>query len=272
MGAAPSGCGTCGSEAPLVSTFDGRTALITGGSHGIGFAVAEEFAQAGAGVVLMARTRERLEAAARALAPHGVPVHLLEVDLADLDALERAMGSLAVEVDVLVNNVGLAHLKPVEDITPAEFDAMVTMNLAVPFRLTQLLLPSLVARRGSIVNISSYWAGKMVAGRSSSVYSATRGAIESLTLALASELGPRGVRVNAVAPGSVRTPTFERSYLGPMSDEQRAAYDEYVQRAYPLQRIGTPRDVAKAVLYLASDDDAWTTGAIVPVDGGLTVR
>ena len=252
--------------------FDGRTALITGGSEGIGFAIADEFARAGAGVVLLARTRERLEAAARSLAPHGVPVDLLAVDLADLDALDRAVSSLAVEVDVLVNNVGLAHLKPVEEITRGEFDAMVTMNLAVPFRLTQLLLSSLVARQGSIVNISSYWATKMVAGRPSSVYSATRGAIESFTLALANELGPRGVRVNAVAPGSVRTPTFERSYLGPMSDEQRAAYDEYVQRAYPAQRIGQPRDVAKAVLYLASDDAAWTTGVILPVDGGLTVR
>ena len=255
-----------------MGTFEGRTALITGGSEGIGLAIAEEFAQAGAGVVLLARRPERLGAAAQALAPHGVPVHPVAVDLADLDALEQAVTSLTVDVDVLVNNVGLAHLKPVEDITRGEFDAMVNLNVAVPFRLTQLLLPSLVARRGSIVNISSYWASKMVAGRSSSVYSATRGAIESFTLALANELGPRGVRVNAVAPGSVRTPTFERSYLGPMSDEQRTAYDEYVKQAYPAQRIGYPRDVAKAVVHLASDDAAWTTGAIMPVNGGLTVR
>ncbi|MFC4907390.1 SDR family NAD(P)-dependent oxidoreductase [Actinomadura gamaensis] len=237
----------------------GKTALITGGSEGIGLAIATAFAREGANLVLLARDKRKLDALTL------TNTRTVAVDLNDEDALVAAVESL--DVDVLVNNVGLSHMPPLAELTKAQFDAMVHLNLRVPVLLTQLLCDRLTA----VVNISSYWADKMVAGRPSSVYSATRGALNSLTKALANELGPR-VRVNAIAPGSIHTPTFERVYLGQMTADQRADYEHYVHSAYPAQRIGEPGDVAEAAVYLASDDARWVTGTVLQVDGGLTVR
>ncbi|GAB3444903.1 SDR family oxidoreductase [Streptomonospora sediminis] len=237
----------------------GKTALITGGSEGIGLAVATAFAREGADLVLLARDRRKLDAVALA------NTRTVAVDLNDEDALVAAVESL--DVDVLVNNVGLAHMPPLAELTKSQFDEMVHLNLRVPVLLTQLLHERLRA----IVNISSYWSDKMVAGRPSSVYSATRGALNSLTKALANELGPQ-VRANAIAPGSIRTPTFERAYLAQMTEARRTDHERYVRDAYPAQRIGEPGDVAEAAVYLASDDSRWVTGTVLQVDGGLTVR
>ncbi|HEY3471896.1 MAG TPA: SDR family oxidoreductase [Amycolatopsis sp.] len=253
-----------------MSVLTGRTALITGGSEGIGFAVADAFARSGADLVLVARDAGKLAAAATGLRRHGVEVSTVATDLADPGAVAGHLGQL--RADILVNNAGVTHLKTLADTTDADFDAMVRVNLGVPFQLTRLLLPSLTAAGGSVVNISSYWGRKMVEGRPASVYSATRGALDAFTKALASELGPAGVRVNAIVPGSVRTPAFERRFLGPMSDGERTDYEEYVRRAYPMARIGRPEDVAAAALYLASPENSWVTGTVLTVDGGFTVR
>ncbi|MCQ8189901.1 SDR family NAD(P)-dependent oxidoreductase [Streptomyces rugosispiralis] len=252
--------------------LDGRTALITGGSEGLGRAIATAFAAEGADLVLLARDPDKLAKAAGELSGERVAVRTLAVDLADMSAMSDAIARLDVDIDILVNNVGLARMKPLADVTLDDVEAMVTLNLTAPFRLIQLLLSSLVATRGTVINMSSYWASTMVADRPSSMYSATRGAIESLTRALASELGPSGVRVNAIAPGSVATPTFDRQYLGPMTPGQRTEYEEYVRRAYPTGRIGRMEEIANAALYLASDQSSWTTGVVLKVDGGLTLR
>ncbi|MEV7046052.1 SDR family oxidoreductase [Amycolatopsis sp. NPDC051061] len=246
----------------------GRTALVTGGSEGLGLAIADAFAQAGADLVLLARDPAKLAAAAEELRRHGTAVSTIATDLADPDAVAGLPADL--RADILVNNAGVTHLKSLAETTDADFDEMVRVNLGVPFRLTRRLLPGLAG--GSVVNISSYWGTKMVADRPASVYSATRGALDAFTKALASELGPAGVRVNAIVPGSVRTPAFERRFLGPMTDDQRTDYEEYVRRAYPMGRIGRPADVAAAALYLASPENSWVTGTILTVDGGFTVR
>jgi NAD(P)-dependent dehydrogenase (short-subunit alcohol dehydrogenase family) len=253
-----------------MDTLTGRTALITGGSEGIGLAIADAFAREGADLVLLARDPGKLDAVAAELRTRGGSVTTVSVDLADPAAVAGLPAGLA--ADILVNNAGVTHLKPLAETTSADFDSMVRVNLGVPFQLVQRLLPSLVAARGSVVNISSYWGTKMVDGRPASVYSATRGALNSFTQALASELGPDGVRVNAIVPGSVRTPAFERRFLGPMTDEQRGDYDAYVRRAYPAGRIGRPADVAAAALYLADPANTWVTGSIMTVDGGFAVR
>ncbi|MGW3957448.1 SDR family NAD(P)-dependent oxidoreductase, partial [Streptomyces sp. NPDC004752] len=200
-------------------------------------------------------------------------VHTVSADLATPDApaeIADRIRNLTDRVDTLVNSVGTAHFASLADTTTDAMHTMWRLNVQVPLLLSQQLLPALLAAEGNIINISSYWAHKMVAGRPSAAYSATRGALNSLTLALANELGPQGVRVNAIAPGAVRTPTYERSYLEPMSAEQRDSHDRQIEQSYPLGRLGTASDIAAAAAYLASA--TWTTGAILDVDGGLTVR
>ncbi|MGZ0199111.1 SDR family NAD(P)-dependent oxidoreductase [Streptomyces sp. RM1] len=250
-----------------------RFAVVTGGSGGLGLAIADALAHDGADLILVARNRDRLEAAAKELGRHGTVVHTVPADLSVPDAPARIAAhvrTLTDRVDTLVNNVGTAHFASLADTTLDEMNTMWYLNVQVPLLLSQQLLPALLNARGNIINISSYWARKMVVGRHSAAYSATRGALNSMTRALASELGPQGVRVNAIAPGAVRTPTYERSYLSPMTAEERTAHDQRIEHSYPLGRLGTPEDVATAAAYLASAQ--WTTGTILTVDGGLTTR
>ncbi|WP_030409653.1 SDR family NAD(P)-dependent oxidoreductase [Streptomyces albus] len=250
-----------------------RFAVVTGGSEGLGLAIAGALAHDGADLVLVGRNRDKLATAAQELGRHGTTVHTVPADLSAPEAPARIaahVGNLTDRVDTLVNNVGTAHFASLADTTADAMNTMWHLNVQVPLLLSRQLLPALVNARGSIINISSYWARKMVAGRPSAAYSATRGALNSIPRALASELGPEGVRVNAIAPGAVRTPKYERSYIGPMTAEERAAHDEQIERSYPLGRLGTADDVAAAAAYLASA--RWTTGTVLAVDGGLTVR
>ncbi|GAA3354750.1 hypothetical protein GCM10017744_014460 [Streptomyces antimycoticus] len=192
-----------------MSHLDGTTAVITGGSEGLGYAIADAFATEGADLVLLARDREKLDRARHTLAGHGTTVRTLSVDLADPGAVTtaaRQVLALTERVDTLVNNAGTAHFSPLAQTSADSFDAMLHLNVRVPFLLAQALLPALVEGRGSIINISSYWAHKMVADRPSAAYSATRGAINAMTRALANELGPSGVRVNGIAPGPYAPP------------------------------------------------------------------
>jgi NAD(P)-dependent dehydrogenase (short-subunit alcohol dehydrogenase family) len=248
--------------------------VITGGSEGIGHAIASAFAEAGANLILLARREDKLKEAQRRLEGAGVKVQTLAVDLADLARVSdtvRDVAALSARIDVLVNVVGVAHFRPLPEVTLAMFDEMVNLNLKVPFLFIQGLLPSLAAARGSVINISSYWSHKVVAGRPSSVYAMTRAGINMLTQALASELGEQGIRVNAIAPGSIDTPAFQR-HVGGMTPDQRAESDAHVRRTYPLGRIGKPEDVAAAAVYLASRDAEWVTGTVMRVDGGMGVR
>ncbi|MFH8984458.1 SDR family NAD(P)-dependent oxidoreductase [Streptomyces varsoviensis] len=250
-----------------------NTAVVTGGSDGLGYAIADALASKGADLILVGRDPHRLGRARRTLLAHGAAVHTVPADLAEpgaVAAVGEAVRALTDRVDTLVNNVGAAHFAPLADTTPEMVDAMLHLNVKVPLLLSRALLAELTRAQGGIINISSYWARKMTAGRASAAYSATRGAVNSLTMALANELGPAGVRVNALAPGAVHTSTYQHSYLDPMTPPQRAAHDAGIQDAYPLGRIGAPRDVAEAAAYLA--EARWTTGTVLTVDGGLTVR
>ena len=251
-----------------------RVAVITGGTSGIGFATAQKFVEQGFRVVLVARSREGLATAKQRLAGSGAEVLGVRGDLSapgNVPAVAEEVLSAAERMDVFVNNAGLSKFAPVTEYREQDYDALFDFNVKVPFLLIRAFLPRLVQHQGSIVNVSTYWAHKMVRGRYSSLYSASRGAMASMVRALANELADQGVRVNAVAPGSTETEAFVRwrDSLGP---EARNAFTAEVARSYPLRCLGRPEDIAEAVVFLASEKARWMTGQTINVDGGFTIR
>ena len=162
----------------------------------------------------------------------------------------------------------MAFLVPFETVSEAQFQHSFALNVTAAFFLTQRLLPHFGAN-ASVINISSYFANKMIPKRPSSLYSLSKGALNSLTKSLAFELGPRGIRVNAIAPGTVDT-AMRRRTVDNLPEAAKAELQAYVQRSYPLGRIGRPEDLAGIAVYLASDEAAWTSGGIFAVDGGYT--
>ncbi|TGQ95620.1 SDR family oxidoreductase [Mesorhizobium sp. M8A.F.Ca.ET.208.01.1.1] len=251
----------------------GKRALITGGSDGIGLAIAEAFLREGADVLIVGRDAGKLEAARQKLTASG-PVGTVETLSADLAtspgiaaAVEPAKAS-GRPLDVLVNNVGVAYLVPFETVSEAQFQHSFALNVSAAFFLTQGLLQHF-GTGASVINISSYFADKMIPKRPSSLYSLSKGALNSLTKSLAFELGPQGIRVNAIAPGTVDT-AMRRKTVDNLPVEAKAELKAYVERSYPLGRIGRPDDLAGMAVYLASDEAAWTSGAIFAIDGGYT--
>ena len=249
--------------------LSGKRALVTGGSDGIGLAISEAFLREGAEVLIVGRDTKKLEAARQKLTAAGSG----ETQSADLSTssgidavVERAKA--AGPLDILVNNAGVAYLVPFETVTADQFQQSFALNVAAAFFLTQQLLPHL-GTGASVINISSYFANKMIPKRPSSLYSLSKGALNSLTKSLAFELGPRGVRVNAIAPGTVDTAMRRKSIVN-LPAEAQAELKAYVERSYPLGRIGSPSDIAGMAIHLASDEAAWTSGGIFAVDGGYT--
>lgn len=252
----------------------GYRAVVTGGSDGIGFGIAEAFAREGADLWLVARGRAKLEAARERLLPHGVPVNVTAAALAGPGAAEAVAGEVGSAwdgVDVLVHNAGVARFVAFDAVTAEDIQAQFNLNLLAPYLLTQYLLPRLAAARGSVIHISFTSSRRLIPGRPASVYAMTKGGVESLTRALALELGPRGVRVNAIAPGTIDTP-LTRRMIESFSDERKAEYQKFVAEAFALGRLGEPGDVAAAAVYLASADAKWVTGSVLTVDGGLTTN
>lgn len=245
-----------------------KRALVTGGSDGIGLAIAEAFSREGADVLIVGRDTEKLDAAAKQL---GGNVETLSADLATCAGIEAVAGHVKKSgrpLDILVNNAGVAFLVPFETVSEEQFQQSFALNVTAVFFLTQALLPHLVAG-ASVINISSYFANKMIPKRPSSLYSLSKGAVNSLTKSLAFELGPRGIRVNAIAPGTVDT-AMRRSTVDTLPAEAKAELTAYVERSYPLGRIGRPDDLAGIAVYLASDEAAWTSGGVFAIDGGYT--
>lgn len=242
--------------------LDGRRALVTGGSRGIGLAAAAALAQAGAEVWLCARGEAELEAAAGLLRQEGAAVVTRILDVADLDAAAHLVAA-APAFDVLVNNAGMNRPAPFLEVRVEDYDQVMAVNVRATFFLAQAVAGRMVEAgvRGSIINVSSQMG--RVGGARRTVYCATKWALEGLTRAMAIELGAHGIRVNTICPTFIETVLARQSLADPV-------YRAHVMDKIRLGRLGRVEDVMGAVLLLASDASAMMTGSSLMVDGGWT--
>lgn len=239
--------------------FTGRRVAVTGAARGIGLAIAQAFAEHRASVLMLDVDTAGLQAACRALQAQALDVCAQAVDVTDAAALAQVAAAQP-DCDVLVCNAGILLRGPVDGATAlAQWRQTIDVNLSGCFHSVQAFLPGLAHRRGNIVNIASIHA--TVAVRNSAAYTASKGGVKQLTQSLALELGPQGIRANAVAPGLTETDMTQ----GLLSDPP--ALDAFLDRV-PLRRTIQPADVADAVLFLASDLATCITGVTLPVDGG----
>lgn len=239
--------------------LDGKRALVTGASSGIGLASAAALAQAGAAVTLVARREAELRAVAEEI---GGTAQALDItDLAATAEFVAATGPY----DILVNAAGLARHAPALDTLPADYDAAMGLNLRAAYFLTREVARGLIAagKPGSLINVSSQMGH--VGGPDRAVYAASKHALEGMTKAMAIEWGPRGIRVNTLCPTFIRTPLAEQTLSNP---ERRA----WIESKIKLGRLGEVEDIMGPVVFLASDASALMTGTHLIIDGGWTAE
>ena len=240
-----------------------KIALVTGASRGLGRATAARLAEAGSRVIVhYSANHDAADALVSEIRAKGGQADAVGGDLAAIDGAHKladAVKALGIgKLDILVNNAGVAQFAPLTDQTVEDFDRHFAINVRAPYFLTQQLLP-LLGEGSSVIFLSSVVARAAFDG--ASAYSATKGAIEVLTRNFAKELGPRGIRVNAIAPGVIET-DMAQDFVG--TEESRG----HVKDLQALKRIGQPDDIADAVLFLASDQSRWVDGRSIEVSGG----
>ena len=250
--------------------FENKVAAITGGGSGIGKETAKRFVAEGCKVAINGRDAAKLQAAAHEIDPTGTKVVVVAGDVANpatgvalVDAAVSRFGRL----DVLANNAGVFSPKPFLELTEADYDWNVDNILKGSFFVAQAAAKAMKETGGgAIVQTGSAWAIQAIGVAPSSAYSAAKAGVHALVRNLAIELAPHKIRVNAVAPAVIETPVFYTF----LSDQQVKEVLPTFNAFHPLGRFGQPRDVAEAILFLASDDASWITGVALPVDGGVT--
>ncbi|MEL6505657.1 MAG: SDR family oxidoreductase [Pseudomonadota bacterium] len=242
--------------------LDGKRALVTGASSGIGLGGAMALAEAGAHVVMAARGKEKLDAAVAAVNEAGFDASALVLDVGDLDGVQEAVAEHG-PFDILFNNAGTNDPTPYVDVTVDNFDMITDLNLKAAFFMAQAVAKGLIAagKGGSIIHTSSQMGH--VGGIDRSVYCGTKFGIEGVTKASAIELAPHGIRVNTICPTFIRTPMTQSTFENP----ERVAW---LEDKIKLGRVGEIEDIMGAVLFLASDASALVTGTSLLIDGGWT--
>ena len=242
--------------------LDGRTALVTGASQGIGAGIARALAAQGARVVLAARTVEKLEALATDLRGNGSETHVLELDLSDTGGIGERIKNLPedfADTDILVNNAGITADNLFARMKQEEWDNVLRVNLTGAYAVTRAVTRGMMRRRwGRIISMSSVVGLMGNAGQAN--YAAAKAGLVGLTKSLARELASRQVTANVVAPGFVET-----AMTASLPDQSK----EELFQAIPLKRMGTAEDIAAAVVYLASEEAGYVTGHVLNVSGGL---
>jgi NAD(P)-dependent dehydrogenase (short-subunit alcohol dehydrogenase family) len=244
--------------------LDGKHALVTGAGRGIGLAGAAALADAGAHVTLVARGRDEIEAAAKAIRDRAGKAVALPLDMNDLPAVAEAIGQKD-PFDVLLNNAGMNRPMPFVDVTLADFDAIMSLNVRSAFFAAQAVARRLISagRSGSIINVSSQMGH--VGGADRTVYCASKFAVEGMTRAMAVELGPHGIRANTLCPTYIETPMTAPYFMN-------AAFKDRVLSKIKLGRLGQVEDLTGAIVFLASDASSLMTGSSLIVDGGWTAE
>ena len=252
-------------SSPARLRYQGQVVLITGAGSGIGREMARQFAGEGALLVIADRHLDAAQGTVELIEGAGGSAIATETDVSKSDQVE-AMAKAALDhygkVDILVNNAGLSVGDTILDFDEAAWDLNVDVVLKAVYLCSRVLLPQMIERAsGVILNIASV-NGMMAIGESA--YSAAKAGMISLTGNMAIHYGDKGIRVNCIAPGTIQTPIWSERL------EREPNAMDHIKPWYPLGRVGLPEDVAKAALFLCSDDASWITGVTLPVDGGLT--
>jgi NAD(P)-dependent dehydrogenase (short-subunit alcohol dehydrogenase family) len=247
----------------MPASLRGLVAVVTGGAKGIGFGIARELAEAGCRIALWDFDEVALREAERILSSEGVDVRTFKVDVSSVEQVEATVAQLLASharIDILVNNAGIGGDKLVSKMDLAFWSRVIEINLNSQFICSKAVLAHMAANRfGRIVNIGSRaWLGN----RGQAAYSASKGAVVSLTRSLALEYARKGITVNAIAPGIVETPLFET-----LTEEVRQS----LRKTVPMERIGQPEDIARAVRFFAEPGSSYVTGQLLYVCGGRSL-
>ena len=246
-------------------SLSGKIALVTGGSRGIGFSTGKILSENGATVVITGKNAGRLEKASEKI-PNSIAI---VADIRNTNDVKNVVSKTIEKfgrLDILVNNAGIfPKIKKLHEIDEDEWNEVLDVNLTGQFRFTKEAIPHLQKTSGSIVNISSDAGLKAYQGFNADAYSASKAALIILTKCWALEYSKNKIRVNCICPGVVDT-DMTKPFLKTQTDK------EFMDNEHPLGRIGQPEEIAKAIMYFVSDDASWTTGAVLTVDGGESIK